>query len=52
MQVTASALEPWLAQLSASPSAISVDWNALLTGDRLTLGSLSILLGVLFFVKV
>ena len=47
-----SALEPWLAQMSTSPSAISVDWSALLTGDRLVLSSISLVLTLLFFLKV
>ncbi len=47
-----SALEPFLAQFSSSPSAVSVDWGALLTGDRLALSGLSLVLTALYFVKV
>ncbi len=47
-----SALEPFLVQLSSSPSAVSVDWGALLTGDRLALIGLSLVLTALYFVKV
>ncbi len=52
MHASISAFEPWLAQLSSSPSAVSVDWSALLTGDRLALSGISLVLTTLYFLKV
>ena len=52
MRASVSELEPWLAQLSSSPSAVSVDWSALLTGDRLALSGISLVLTILYFLKV
>ena len=54
MRMHASAFEPWLAQLPTSPSAVSavsVDWSALLTGDRLALSGISLVLTTLYFLK-
>ena len=52
VHASVSAFEPWLAQLSSSPSAVSVDWSALLTGDRLALSGISLVLTTLYFLKV
>ncbi|CAK0771701.1 hypothetical protein CVIRNUC_003887 [Coccomyxa viridis] len=52
MHASISAFEPWLAQLSSSPSAVSVDWSALLTGDRLALSGISLVLTTLYFLKL
>ena len=41
-----------IAQLASSPSAVSVDWGAFLTGDRLALSTLSLIVTFLFFLKV
>ena len=41
-----------IAQLGSSPSAVSVDWGAFLTGDRLALSTLSLVVTLLFFLKV
>lgn len=44
--------ELFIAQLASSSSAVSVDWGAFLTGDRLALSALSLLVTFLFFLKV
>ena len=41
-----------ITQLASSPSAVSVDWGAFLTGDRLALSTLSLVVTFLFFLKV
>ncbi|CAL5228018.1 g11080 [Coccomyxa viridis] len=41
-----------IAQLGSSPSAVSVDWGAFLTGDRLALSTLSLVVTFLFFLKL
>ena len=41
-----------VAQIASSPSAVSVDWGAFLTGDRLALSSITLVVTFLFFLKV